>query len=120
MTPDPKENHIDYVEFPAASVAALQATKQFYADVFGWSFQEWGDKYVDTKGSGIASGVNADPAHRPPAPLVVLFTANLEATRARVLKAGGTLAKDIFSFPGGRRFEYVDPAGNRLAVWSPK
>jgi uncharacterized protein len=120
MTQNPKENQIDYVEFPAASPAALQATKLFYAEVFGWSFQDWGDKYVDTKSSGIPSGINSDPAHRPPTPLVVLFVSDLENARARVLKAGGTLAKDIFSFPGGRRFEYVDPAANRLAVWSTK
>ncbi len=120
MNASPNENRIDYIEFPATSVAALQATQQFYTEVFGWSFQNWGDNYVDTKGSGIASGINADPAHRPPTPLVVLFTSNLEATRARVVKAGGKIVKEIFPFPGGRRFEYVDPAGNQLAVWSPK
>ncbi len=115
-----KENRIDYVEFPADSAAALQATKKFYADVFGWPYQDWGDMYVDTKGSGIGSGINADPAHRPPAPLVVLYSSDLEGTRARVAKAGGTIVKDIFAFPGGRRFEYRDPAGNQVAVWSDK
>jgi uncharacterized protein len=120
MTENPKENQIDYVEFPAASVAILRATKQFYHEVFGWSFQDWGDNYVDTKGGGIASGINSDPSHRPPAPLVVLFSSDLETTRARVIRAGGRVAKEIFPFPGGRRFEYVDPAGNQLAVWSDK
>ena len=38
----------------------------------------------------------------------------------RVIKAGGKIAREIFSFPGGRRFEYIDPAGNRLGVWSDK
>ena len=120
MTNNPKENRIDYVEFPAPSAAALRASKKFYSDVFGWSFQDWGDNYVDTQGSGIASGINSDPSHRPPAPLVVLFASDLETTKARVIKAGGRIVKDIFPFPGGRRFEYVDPAGNQLAVWSDK
>ncbi|TGQ32730.1 glyoxalase [Mesorhizobium sp. M00.F.Ca.ET.216.01.1.1] len=31
--------------------------------------------------------------------------------------AGGTIVKPIFPFPGGRRFHFVDPAGNELAVW---
>lgn len=115
-----KENRIDYVEFPAASVEALRAAKQFYTDVFGWSFQDWADTYVDTRSGGIASGINADPPHRPPAPLVVLYSSDLEATRTRVVNAGGTIAREIFSFPGGWRFEYVDPAGNQLAVWSDK
>ena len=113
-------NHIDYVEFPAASAAALQATKKFYADVFGWNFQDWGEDYADTKSSGIGSGINSDPSHRPPAPLIVLFSSELEATRTKVIAAGGKITKEIFAFPGGRRFHYLDPAGNQLAVWSDK
>jgi uncharacterized protein len=46
MTNSPKENRIDYVEFPARSAAALGASKKFYNEVFGWSFQDWGDDYV--------------------------------------------------------------------------
>ena len=33
-----------------------------------------------------------------------------------VENAGGTIVKPIFSFPG-RRFHFVDPAGNEIAVW---
>jgi len=120
MTSNPKENRIDYVEFPSPSAAGLKACKTFYTEVFGWTFQDWGEDYADTQGSGIGSGINSDPAHRPPAPLVVLFSSDLEATKARVVQAGGRMVKDIFPFPGGRRFEYVDPAGNQLAVWSDK
>ena len=120
MTNNTKENRIDYVEFPAPSAAALRACKMFYSEVFGWPFQDWGDNYADTQGSGIASGINSDPSHRPPAPLVVLFASDLETTKARVIKGGGSVVKDIFPFPGGRRFEYIDPAGNQLAVWSDK
>ena len=120
MTNNPKENRIDYVEFPSPSAAALRASKAFYSEVFGWTFQDWGDDYVDTQSSGIASGINSDPSHRPPAPLVFLFSSDLESTKARVIQAGGRMVKDIFPFPGGRRFEYIDPAGNQLAVWSDK
>ena len=38
----------------------------------------------------------------------------------RVLEAGGTIARPIFSFPGGRRFHFTDPNGHELAVWSDK
>jgi predicted enzyme related to lactoylglutathione lyase len=120
MSSDPRENHIDYVEFPAPSVDALTANKKFYRDVFGWTFQDWGNDYADTKDSGIGSGYSAAPEHRPAATLAVLFASDLEAARTRVMQAGGTIAREIISFPGGRRFEYVDPAGNRLAVWSDK
>lgn len=120
MSTDPRENHIDYVEFPAASAEAFSATKRFYRQVFGWSCQEWGDEYADTKDSGVTAGFSAAPAHRPAGTLAVVFTSNLEAARDRVTGAGGTIARDIVSFPGGRRFEYIDPAGNRLGVWSDR
>ena len=32
----------------------------------------------------------------------------------------GDIVQEIFSFPGGRRFHFRDPAGNILAVWSDK
>lgn len=118
--PNPRVNHIDYVELPAPSGTAFTAAKQFYSEVFGWTYQDWGPDYADTQGSGIGSGINADPAHQPAAPLVVLFVTEIEAAKERVQKAGGTVSKDIFSFPGGRRFHYIDPAGNELAVWSDK
>jgi predicted enzyme related to lactoylglutathione lyase len=120
MSSDPRENHVDYVEFPAPSVQAIASVKRFYDEAFGWSFQDWGDEYSDTKSSGVTTGFSAAQEHRPSAPLVVLFAADLEATRERVITAGGEIVKDIVSFPGGRRFEFVDPAGNRLGVWSDK
>lgn len=117
---DPRENHIDYVEFPVAGAEAFASVKRFYKDVFGWSFQDWGIQYSDTKDSGTTSGFSADAAHRLAAPLVVLYAADLEGARERVIKAGGKISREIVSFPGGRRFHYVDPAGNELGVWSEK
>ena len=120
MNADPRDNRIDYVEFPAQSAESFAAVKRFYREVFGWSFQDWGDEYSDTKDSGITAGFSAASAHRPAGTLAVLFTADLEAARDRVVGAGGKIAKEIVSFPGGRRFEYIDPAGNRLGVWADK
>jgi len=54
------------------------------------------------------------------AALVILYADDLEATRKRVLANNGTICKEIFSFPGGRRFQFFDPHGNELAVWSDK
>ena len=65
MSTDPRENHIDYVEFPAPSADSFAAVKRFYQEVFGWSFQDWGDDYSDTKDSGTTSGFSAAPDHRP-------------------------------------------------------
>ncbi len=35
-----------------------------------------------------------------------------------VEKAGGTITKPIFDFPGGQRFQFRDRDGYELAVWS--
>jgi len=40
----------------------------------------------------------------------------MTTTLAKVRQAGGRITKDPFEFPGGRRFEYVDPAGNRIRI----
>jgi predicted enzyme related to lactoylglutathione lyase len=34
-----------------------------------------------------------------------------------VADAGGRITKDIYEFPGGRRFHIIDPNGNEIAVW---
>lgn len=115
-----KPNQIDFIELPARSPRAVQKAKAFYEAVFGWSFKDWGDHYVDTSSSGVGSGFNADPEHRPAAPLVVVYSRELEAAREQVRASGGKLTKDIFSFPGGRRFHFKDPCGNELAVWSDR
>ena len=120
MSADPREHRIDYVEFPAQSAESFASVKKFYREVFGWAFQDWGDDYADTKDSGIASGFNADPAHRPAGVMVLVFTADLDGARERVIRAGGRISKEIIPFPGGRRFHYLDPAGNQLGVWSDK
>lgn len=120
MNTDPRENRIDYVEFPAQSQETFAASKRFYSEVFGWSFHDWGDDYSDTKSSGVTSGFSAASEHRPAGTLAVLYTTDLEGARDRAIKAGGKIVRDIFSFPGGRRFEFLDPAGNRLGVWSDK
>lgn len=118
MAKRPQPNQIDFVELPAKTAAALERSKAFYTSVFGWSYKDWGDDYSDTKDSGVGSGINADPEHRPTQPLVVIYVTDLTAARAKVVAANGKITRDIFAFPGGRRFHFEDPAGSELAVWS--
>jgi uncharacterized protein len=51
---------------------------------------------------------------------VILYADDLEDVQRRIESAGGRVAKPIFSFPGGRRFHFLDPDGYELAVWSAK
>jgi predicted enzyme related to lactoylglutathione lyase len=112
-----KHNHIDLIEFPAKNAEELQTVTTFFTAVFGWNYKDWGSTYHDTQDSGLTSGVIATD-DRPIMPLTVIYTNDLEATKETIVKAGGTITRDIYSFPGGRRFHFTDPAGNELAVWS--
>jgi predicted enzyme related to lactoylglutathione lyase len=120
MTIESQHHRIDFIELPAHSKQELAAAKAFYGSVFGWSYKDWGDDYADTHDSGLGSGINADANHRPRQALAVIYSTRLEDSLAKVLAANGNITKDIFSFPGGRRFHFVDPAGNELAVWSDR
>jgi uncharacterized protein len=104
---------IVYLELPAQDLAA---SRNFYANLFGWTFQDYGPTYTAFSESGTEGGFNADPAERTKSPLPVIESQNLEETEQDIVKAGGKIMLPIFSFPGGRRFHFTDPAGNELAV----
>lgn len=104
------------IEFPASNREQLNKTKAFFGEVFGWSFRRWGDDYADTKDSGIGSGISTDNPTK--APLPVVYVSDIDAIYENLRKAGGVITKEIFSFPGGKRFHFKDPAGNELAAWS--
>jgi len=108
---------IDYVEF---TVSDLAVAKSFYAAAFGWRFNDYGPEYAGIQGpGGEVGGLHQTSELRKGGPLVVLYSDDLMASIAAVRSAGGTINKEPFSFPGGRRFHFVDPSGNELAVWSP-
>lgn len=111
------EHHaIDYIEFPVTDMAAA---KTFFAASFGWEFNDYGPEYAGIrKGEGEAGGLRLEQEVATGGPLIILYSEALEASLAAVLAAGGTITKEIFAFPGGRRFEFLDPSGNGLAVWS--
>jgi predicted enzyme related to lactoylglutathione lyase len=111
-------NTITYIEFSSTDIAR---TKKFYDAAFGWSFQDWGPDYIGIKGAGIDGGFSKVEPHEvqaKSAPLVILYSADLKATEAAVIAAGGTIVVPTFEFPGGRRFHFSDGAGNVLGVWS--
>ena len=112
--PRPDYN-ISYLEFLAPSVAE---SKKFYTAAFGWTFEDWGPDYASFGHDNIAGGFAKETPSVSGAPLVILYASKLEEAQARVEKAGGKIVKPIFSFPGGRRFHFTDPAGNELAIWS--
>jgi predicted enzyme related to lactoylglutathione lyase len=107
---------IDYVEF---TVRDLDAAKRFYSAAFGWKFNSYGPSYAGIQGADReVGGLSQTNEIRTGGPLVILYSEDLEQSVAAVRAAGGTILKEPFSFPGGRRFHFADPSGNELAVWS--
>lgn len=110
------EPRIDYVELPSAT--AHELTRAFYATAFGWTFANFGPDYSATEGGTVDVGLNGQQQEALSAPLPVVRVDDLEAVLDQVCAVGGIIAKPIYSFSGGRRFHFIDPSGNELAVWS--
>ncbi len=108
---------INYIEFPATDISAM---KDFYAEVFGWEYTDYGPTYSSfaKAQAGLDGGFTTDAQVQPVGALVVFYAADLEAVHSAVKNAGGEIVQEIFTFPGGRRFHFKDPSGNELAIWS--
>ena len=113
---------INYIELPAQNLIVIKA---FYSRVFAFEFTDYGPEYAAFSNSGLEGGFfKVDTAlastTKAGSALLVFYSSNLESTLEKVVEAGGQVAKPVFSFPGGRRFHFLDPNGNELAVWSDK
>jgi predicted enzyme related to lactoylglutathione lyase len=111
---------IDYVEVPSRDVAR---SRTFFTELLGWTFTDYGPEYNAFEDGRISGGFfkservsNTESGGA----LVVIYTEKLEDTKADVIRLGATITRDIFSFPGGRRFQFTEPGGSEFAVWSDK
>lgn len=109
---------INYVEFPSRDLAL---TKQFFTAAFGWTFVDYGPQYTAFEGEGLDGGfylADKSASAEAGSALVIFYSERLEETQSQVEQAGGVISTQIFSFPCGRRFHFIEPSGNELAVWS--
>ena len=114
----PDDLKIDYLELPAGD---LEEVKAFFECCFGWTFTDYGPDYIAYEDGKMEGGFYRSElcSHtKNGAALIVLYAKNLNATLDRILECGGKLEREIFDFPGGRRFHFLDPHGNEWAVWS--
>jgi predicted enzyme related to lactoylglutathione lyase len=104
---------LNYVELPVSDIGAA---KSFYESAFGWDMTAFGPTYAATLTGDTDIGLQGDPAEASRAPLPVIEVHDLEASLEAVMLAGGTISRPIFTFPGGRRFQFLDPSGNEVAA----
>ena len=111
---------INYIEL---QVENIDSAKLFYGNTFGWTFEDFGPDYCAFNDGNMDGGFYVSKLSSKTsdgAALVVLYSEDIENTQKLIMENGGKIVKDIFSFPGGRRFHFEDPGGNELAVWSDK
>jgi predicted enzyme related to lactoylglutathione lyase len=115
----PRHHRIDYIELAATD---LERLKTFYADVFGWAFNDYGPDYAGIQGrtpdDPEVGGLNPEAVPKRGGVFVQMYSDDLDATVEAVRSAGGEVVDGPYGFPGGRRFHFVDPSGNELGVWS--
>ena len=110
-----EDRRIDYIEFNVTDIAR---SKAFYGAAFGWTFTDYGPDYCEFSDGRMKGGFDATTPVNHGGPLVILYGADLTEIQKSVVAAGGEIVKPIFEFPGGKRFQFTDPDGYELAVWS--
>ncbi|WCE31444.1 VOC family protein [Vibrio sp. SCSIO 43137] len=117
---DFENKSINYIEFPAVD---FDSTKAFFTQIFGWMFEDYGEEYMAFTGKGLMGGffkAELNSKQEKGGALLVFYSSDLEQTLQEVTDAGAEISREIFSFPGGRRFHFLEPSGNEMAVWSDK
>ncbi|MEG2804358.1 VOC family protein [Stenotrophomonas sp.] len=114
-----RERRLDYVEFASTDPAASRA---FFTEVFGWSFVDYGPDYTAFDDGRLQGGFfrGTPGTTAAGASLLVIYADVLAPVLAAVTAHGGVVVKPVFSFPGGSRFQFIEPGGNELAVWSER
>ena len=103
----------NFIELP---VRDLAASRSFFETVFGMKMTEFGPTYACTLTGEVDIGLQADQDEATKAPLPVFEVKDLKATLAAVTATRARVTKAVFSFPGGRRFHFLEPGGNELAA----
>ena len=115
MSASRKDRQIDNLEF---NVSNIERSKAFYGSAFGWTFVDYGPAYTEFTDGRLTGGFTTGEPVRPGGPLVIIYADELEVTQEGLKDLGAVISRETFSFPGGRRFHFVDPDGYELAVWT--
>lgn len=117
-----RHHAISYIEL---TVTDLARATEFYTAAFGWGFNLYGEAYAGIRATPNevqpeVGGLSAVPGSAKPggSPFVLLYSEKLEGSLAAVRAAGGTIVREPYGYPGGRRFHFTDTEGNELGVYT--
>ncbi len=109
---------IVHVEIPAKD---RQYTARFYADIFGWDYEDQPSPVPYTMfHSGNTGGgyPELSDMYKPGDVLIYIHSHDLEADLRQIEARGGTVITREMEIPGfGQLAFFSDPAGNRIALW---
>ncbi len=111
---------IDYLEVPSTDVVQSRA---FFTALLGWAFTDYGPEYTSFEDGRIAGGFFKSEVVSLTSlggSLPVIYAEALEQAKADAIRLGAKITRDIFNFPGGRRFQFTEPGGSEFAIWSDK
>lgn len=100
------------------------AATEFYAAVFGWKVERWGDQpywlYTTGEGPGI-DGASAPRQEHGQKVVLTVETDNLAETVAKARAVGGTVLLENAPIPGvGILAQVLDPNGVLVGIMQPE
>jgi len=113
---------ICHVEIPSDDVGSA---RQFFADVFGWTFEEMpmgeGTYTVyQTRQGGIGGGIMTPPPGAPKQVVNYILVNDIAPVLEQVRRAGGDVVTPTMEVPGaGWMAHFTDPDGNVFGLWKP-
>jgi predicted enzyme related to lactoylglutathione lyase len=113
-------SRVVHFELPADDI---ERAAGFYTDVFGWKITRWDgpeDYYLISTGADAEPGINGGMSLRSPHNQAVVDTidvANVDASLAKITKAGGTVTMPKVAIPGVGWLAYFrDTEGNTFGI----
>jgi len=116
-------------------VSDMERAKDFYGNIFGWSFQDWSDYagmpyFGAVTGDEETLGINGALMQRqgpPPEPnqalngfACTMGVENYDATEAKIFNNGGQVAIAKYALPGmAWQGYYKDTEGNIFGIHQP-
>ena len=115
-------NPVIFVDFPSPDP---EATSNFYAELFEWTFKRRpaGEFHEVLPGIKPNLGIHVEPAAvAGPVPRVYVMVSDPPAYLARAVEMGATKLWDEVFWEefGGRHAAFRDPWGNEIVLWRDK
>jgi uncharacterized protein len=109
---------IVHVEIPSAD---RQASSDFYAELFGWTFVNFDEfDYTTFRTGGIGGGLSeVSETYKPGNVIFYVESSDIDADIKRAEALGGRLFMPKHEVPGFGAFAiFIDPTGNHIGLWT--